>query len=58
MKSEISNLSRISSTVAATSSSVKTVETFPFVKVKCKVAVSTVYFFSLFNEAIPPTELT
>ena len=43
---EISNLSRISSTYDATSSSVKDVETFSFVGVKCKVEVSTVYFFS------------
>jgi hypothetical protein len=42
----------------ATCSSVKIVDAFAFVEVKCEVAVSTVYFFSLFNEATPPAQLT
>jgi len=54
---ENSNLYHISSTADATSSTVKIVDPFGFVKVKCKVEVSSV-FFSLFNEATPPAELT
>jgi hypothetical protein len=52
-----SNLSRIS-TANATCSSVKIVDHFAFVEVKCEVAVNTVYFFSLSNEATPPAQLT
>jgi hypothetical protein len=55
---ENSNLSRISSTADATCSSVKNVDTYTFVEMKCEVAVSTVCFFSLFNEATRPAELT
>jgi hypothetical protein len=55
---ENSNLSRISSTADDTSSSVKIVDRFEFVEVKCEVAVSTVNYFSLSNEATPPAQLT
>ena len=55
---EHSNLSRTSSTADATSSNVKIVVPFAFLEVKCEVAVSTVHFFSIFNEATPPAELT
>jgi hypothetical protein len=55
---EHSNLSRISSTADATSSSVQIVDPFAFLEVKCEVAVTTVYFFSIFNKATPPAELT
>ena len=55
---ENSNLSRIFSTADASSSSVQNVDPCAFVEVKCEVAVSTVYFFSLFNEATPRAERT
>ena len=55
---ENSNLSRISPTCDATSSSVQNVDPCAFVEVKCEVAVSTLHFFSLFNEATPPAGLT
>jgi hypothetical protein len=54
---ENSYLSHISPTADATSSSVKIVGPFAFVEVKCEVAVSTVNFFSFFNEATPFAEL-
>jgi len=55
---EHSNLSHTSSTADATSSNVQNVDPCAFVEVKCEVAVSTVYFFSIFNEATLPAELT
>lgn len=54
---ENSNLSRKSLTDEATSSSVQNADPFAFVE-KSEVEISTVYFFSLFNEAAPPAELT
>ena len=42
-----SNSSRIPPTSDGTSSSVQNLDPFAFVEVKCEVAVSTVYFFSL-----------
>ena len=55
---EHSHLSRTSSTADATSSNVQNVVPFAFLEVKCEVVVSTVYFFSLFNEATLPAERT
>ena len=55
---EHSDLSRISSTGDATSSNVQNLDPCAFVEVKCEVVVSTVYFFSLFNEATLPAERT
>ena len=54
---ENTNSSRIPSSDEATSRSVQNVDPFAFVD-ECEVEVSTVYFFSLFNEAITPAELT
>ena len=54
---ENSNSSLMSMTSDAASSNVKTVDPFAFVEVKCEVAVSTVYLFSLFSEATPPAQL-
>jgi len=55
---ENSNSSPVSSPSDVTSRSVKILDPFAFVEVKCEVAVITVYFFSLFNEATPTAEVT